>query len=90
MMVSNGNVTGLAERLVEQGLLDRRAAPKDRRAQIVSLTAEGRRVFRQMARTHEDWIAEIFSGLDAAETDTLMNLLGKAKASARKSVRSAE
>ena len=25
MMVSNGNVTGLVERLVEQGLLDRRA-----------------------------------------------------------------
>ena len=57
MMVSNGNVTGLAERLVEQGLLDRRAAPNDRRAQIVSLTAEGRRAFRAMARTHEDWIA---------------------------------
>jgi DNA-binding MarR family transcriptional regulator len=52
MMVSNGNVTGLAERLVERGLLDRRAAPNDRRAQIVSLTAEGRRVFRTMARTH--------------------------------------
>ena len=86
MMVSNGNVTGLAERLVEQGLLDRRASPNDRRAQIVSLTAEGRRVFRTMARTHEDWIAEIFSGLDAAEIDTLMNLLAKAKASARKAV----
>ena len=90
MMVSNGNVTGLAERLVEQGLLDRRAAPKDRRAQIVSLTAEGRRVFRQMARTHEDWIAEIFAGLDAAEIEALMNLLAKAKASARKAERSAE
>ena len=51
MMVSNGNVTGLAERLVEQGLLDRRASPNDRRAQIVSLTAEGRRVFR-MAPLH--------------------------------------
>jgi DNA-binding MarR family transcriptional regulator len=86
MMVSNGNVTGLAERLVEQGLLDRRASPNDRRAQIVSLTAEGRRVFRTMARTHEDWIAEIFAGLDAAEIDTLMNLLAKAKASARKAV----
>ena len=60
MMVSNGNVTGLAERLVEQGLLDRRAAPNDRRAQIVSLTAEGRRAFRAMARTHEDWIARDF------------------------------
>jgi DNA-binding MarR family transcriptional regulator len=90
MMVSNGNVTGLAERLVEQGLLDRRASPNDRRAQIVSLTAEGRRVFRTMARTHEDWIAEIFSGLDAGDIETLMNLLAKTKASARKAERGAE
>ena len=70
MMVSNGNVTGLAERLVEQGLLDRRPSPNDRRAQIVSLTAEGRRAFRAMARTHEDWIAQIFAGLDAAEIES--------------------
>jgi DNA-binding MarR family transcriptional regulator len=86
MMVSNGNVTGLSERLVEQGLLDRRASPTDRRAQIVSLTAEGRRVFRTMARTHEDWIADIFSGLSATEIETLMNLLAKTKASTRKAV----
>ena len=86
MMVSNGNVTGLAERLVEQGLLDRRPSPNDRRAQIVSLTAEGRRVFRTMARTHEDWIAEIFAGLDATEIDQLMALLAKTKTSARKAM----
>jgi DNA-binding MarR family transcriptional regulator len=86
MMVSNGNVTGLAERLVEQGLLDRRPSPNDRRAQIVSLTAEGRRTFRTMARTHEDWIAQIFSGLETGEIDTLMALLAKTKASARKAV----
>src|ERR1700694_286846 len=48
MMVSNGNVTGLAERLVAQGLLERRASPTDRRAQFVSLTGEGRRAFRAM------------------------------------------
>jgi len=86
MMVSNGNVTGLAERLVEQGLLDRRASPTDRRVQIVSLTAEGRRAFRSMARTHEDWIAEIFSGLTATEIDALMGLLAKTKASTRNAV----
>ncbi len=86
MMVSNGNVTGLSERLVEQGLLDRRASPTDRRAQIVSLTAEGRRMFRTMARTHEDWVADIFSGLSAGEIDTLMTLLAKTKASTRKAV----
>jgi len=89
MMVSNGNVTGLAERLVQQGLLDRRPSPNDRRAQIVSLTAEGRRVFRTMARTHEDWIAEIFGELDPGEIEQLMDLLAKAKASARNAERSA-
>ena len=31
MMVSNGNVTGLVDRLVEQGLINRRPSPKDRR-----------------------------------------------------------
>ena len=86
MMVSNGNVTGLAERLVEQGLLDRRAAPNDRRAQIVSLTAEGRRAFRTMARTHEDWIAELFAGLSPADIEALMTLLAKTKTSARKAL----
>lgn len=84
MMVSNGNVTGLAERLETQGMLERRASPNDRRVQIVSLTPEGRRAFRAMARTHEDWIAEIFSGLTSDETETLMRLLAKTKASARK------
>jgi DNA-binding MarR family transcriptional regulator len=83
MMVSNGNVTGLAERLVAQGLLDRKPSPSDRRAQIVSLTAEGRRAFRTMARAHETWIAALFAGLDTSEIDELMQLLAKAKVSAR-------
>ena len=82
MMVSNGNVTGLVERLVTDGMLTRRAAPNDRRAQIVSLTAEGRRTFRAMARTHEGWIAEIFAGLSTTETEMLMRMLAKTKTSA--------
>jgi DNA-binding MarR family transcriptional regulator len=86
MMVSNGNVTGLTERLVSQGLLERRTSPNDRRAQIVNLTAEGRRAFRTMARTHEDWIAQIFEGLSAADVDQLMSILAKTKASARKAM----
>ena len=81
MMVSNGNVTGLVERLVSDGLIDRRAAPKDRRSQIVSLTAEGRRAFRTMARTHENWIAEIFGELSASDIDMLMKMLAMAKTS---------
>ena len=86
MMVSNGNVTGLAERLVAEGLLDRRASPNDRRAQLVSLTADGRRAFRSAARAHEDWIAEIFAELSAGDIEMIMQLLARAKKSARKAV----
>jgi DNA-binding MarR family transcriptional regulator len=86
MMVSNGNVTGLVDRLVEQRLVQRRPSPKDRRAQIVTLTAEGRRFFRAMARANGDWIAEIFADLSGADIGDLLRLLAKAKASARKSI----
>jgi len=86
MMVSNGNVTGLVERLQAQGLIERRPSPSDRRAQIVSLTAEGRRAFRVMARTHEGWIADMFSAMTPEDTEALMQILGRAKASVRKSI----
>src|SRR5207302_6496619 len=86
MMVSNGNVTGLVDRLVEQGLINRRPSPKDRRAQIVSLTAEGRRFFRAMARANGNWVGEIFADLSPGETAELMRLLDKTKASARKAI----
>jgi DNA-binding MarR family transcriptional regulator len=82
MMVSNGNVTGLVERLASQGLVERAADPSDRRATLIRLTAEGRRAFARMARAHEGWIAEIFAGLAVGETDELMDLLGRTKASA--------
>jgi len=86
MMVSNGNVTGLSERLMALGLLDRRQSRSDRRAQLVSMTAEGRRAFRAMARAHEGWIAEIFSDLTSADGEALMRLLAKTKASARRAI----
>jgi DNA-binding MarR family transcriptional regulator len=86
MMVSNGNVTGLSERLVALGLLDRRQSRSDRRAQLVSLTPEGRRVFRAMARAHEGWIAELFAKLSPADVEALMKLLAKTKTLAREAI----
>ena len=84
MMVSNGNVTGLVERLASQNMIERRPSPSDGRAMLVNLTPEGRKAFRAMARTHEGWIAEIFEGLTGGEIDQLMQLLAKTKAAARK------
>jgi DNA-binding MarR family transcriptional regulator len=86
MMVSNGNVTGLVDTLVAQRMIKRRPSPKDRRSQIVSLTAEGRRFFRSMARANGDWIADMFADLSSGEIETLMRLLARTKSSARKAI----
>jgi DNA-binding MarR family transcriptional regulator len=86
MMVSNGNVTGLVDRLVEQSLVDRRPSAKDRRAQIVRLTAEGRRCFRSMARANGNWIGEMFADLSSNDIESLLRLLAKAKVSARRAI----
>ncbi|MGB5903255.1 MAG: MarR family transcriptional regulator [Xanthobacteraceae bacterium] len=83
MMVSNGNVTGLVERLVESGHLDRRTSETDRRVQVIRLTRTGRAEFRKMAAEHELWIASIFADLSAKDVQDLMRLLGKTKVSAR-------
>jgi DNA-binding MarR family transcriptional regulator len=90
MMVSNGNVTGLVERLVADGLVVRRPSPSDRRAQLVSLTPDGRRAFRTLARAHENWIAEIFADLKPDDISVLMELLAKTKRSAASAVNRGE
>jgi DNA-binding MarR family transcriptional regulator len=86
MMVSNGNLTGLVERLAASGHLDRRTSDTDRRAQVIRLTDLGRAQFRAMAAEHEGWIAAIFGDLTQKEQDDLMRLLAKAKMSARRAV----
>lgn len=89
MMVSNGNVTGLVDRLVAEGVLQRRQSDTDRRAHYVSLTEAGRRAFAAMAAEHEDWVADLFADLAPGEVETLMALLGAAKRSVQRSVRNA-
>ena len=86
MMVSNGNVTGLVERLVAQGLLERTPSPNDRRAQVIRLTDLGRAEFRAMAAEHEAWIADLFGELTDRERNDLMRLLGRTKLSARRAI----
>jgi len=84
MMVSNGNITGLVERLVQSGHVDRRTSNVDRRAQVIRLTKSGRAEFRKMAAEHEIWIADMFADLGEKDVRELMRLLGKTKLSVRK------
>jgi DNA-binding MarR family transcriptional regulator len=79
MMVTGGNVTGITDQLVAEGLVERIEVQGDRRAYCVRLTPKGRRQFHDMARQHEDWIVEAFAGLTDKEIATLHKLLGKVK-----------
>jgi len=79
MMVTNGNITRIAEQLLAEGLITRAVAPNDRRASIVKLSAAGRRAFGEMARRHEEWIVEMFAGLGETERTQLYMLLAKLK-----------
>ena len=77
LMVTGGNVTGLTDDLVRDGFVVREASPDDRRAWIVSLTPKGRRSFETMASEHEQWIHEMFSGLDMKTVRQLHSQLGQ-------------
>ena len=79
MMVSNGNLTALVGRMVLSGHVDRRASAADKRAQMVRLTARGRRDFARLAARHGDWIAALFAGLDKRDVEALSLLLAKMK-----------
>ena len=75
LMVSNGNVTGIIDRLVSEGMVVRSRHAGDRRATFVRLTPKGQQQFAIMAKAHEGWIAEILAGVDTAETESLIALL---------------
>jgi len=76
LMVSNGNVTGLVNRLINDGLVARRVDKNDRRTFHVRLTDEGRRAFDKMARRHEEWMDEMFAELDTGQIEGLHQALG--------------
>jgi DNA-binding MarR family transcriptional regulator len=85
LMVSNGNVTGVIDRLEKTGFVRRERAEHDRRIQYIDLTAKGRKEFSKMAVQHERWLAEMLSGLTPADMGELQQLLLKTRQSVKKS-----
>lgn len=79
MMVSNGNITALTERLAREGLVSRQPSPRDRRTQVVRLTAAGKRAFDAATPEHEAWIDGMLAGLDREDKAQILALLGRLK-----------
>ncbi|WP_417826356.1 MarR family winged helix-turn-helix transcriptional regulator [Thalassospira povalilytica] len=75
LMVSNGNVTGIVDRLVAEGLVVRLPVENDRRASIVRLTEAGEKDFAERALVHESWVSDLFSDLSLSDADALIRIL---------------
>jgi DNA-binding MarR family transcriptional regulator len=75
LMVSNGNVTGIIDRLAAEKIVLRQAPANDRRSFIVRLTPKGAGQFAAIAKAHETWVDELLSNIDAAEAEGLIQRL---------------
>ncbi|MEQ9258169.1 MAG: MarR family transcriptional regulator [Roseovarius sp.] len=78
LMVSNGNVTGIVDRLAEDGLALRVPVPGDRRAAMVRLTKRGVEEFERQAKAHEAWVHAALGRLGPEDSARMTALLERA------------
>ena len=75
LMVSNGNVTGIIDRLVADKLVLRQAPAEDRRAIVVRLTPKGASQFAKIAKVHEGWVDKLLSDFNSTELEAVIQYL---------------
>ena len=75
LMVTKGNVTGLVDRLVADGLVERCADPMDRRSSIVRLSPTGAQAFTTWLPAHDKIIHALLGRVDRADLQSLQDLL---------------
>ena len=81
MMVSNGNVTGVVDRLASDGMVERIPSASDRRITVVRLTDAGRALFARMTAEHHRRLHRLLSAVARDDLERLLALLRELKAS---------
>jgi DNA-binding MarR family transcriptional regulator len=66
-LITKGTLTGVVDRLVDHGWVERVAHGSDRRCQIVRLTKSGEALFAKVFPAHMAHVAAGFAGTSAAE-----------------------
>jgi MarR family 2-MHQ and catechol resistance regulon transcriptional repressor len=75
ILISGGGVTYVVDKLVDKGLVERRACSRDRRATYAALTAEGEALIERIFPEHARCLAHALSGLTPEEKDAATALL---------------
>lgn len=80
-MVTNGNVTGLVERLEGDGLIIRETPDDDRRVTVAKLTRKGEEAFSAMAKAHESWLRDMMADVEPEAIKLLLDDMSLVKMS---------
>ncbi|HEU4572189.1 MAG TPA: MarR family transcriptional regulator [Candidatus Limnocylindrales bacterium] len=73
--ISLSNATGLVDRLVERGLVERVGVPDDRRVVLVRVSPQGERQLAEVDLLREELIRRVIGQLDAAQLKRLRTAL---------------
>jgi DNA-binding MarR family transcriptional regulator len=83
MLVNRANITSLIDRMEKAGLVTRGAHSKDRRFNIIRLTARGEKLFTKIQPLYFEQIHKVMSSLDTGELKNLMAMLEKVRQTLR-------
>lgn len=75
LYVTKGNVSGLVDRLVDAGLVERRPIPGDRRSHALHLTDEGQRLAKAGITAQEAYVGRTLGRLGTGELAALERIV---------------
>mgnify|MGYP002742485046 FL=1 len=79
LLSTSGNITVVVKNMEKKGWLYRKSCPKDKRAFLVGLTDEGKKLFENLLPEHRKEIEETYGILSDEERRELIRILKKFK-----------
>jgi MarR family transcriptional regulator, 2-MHQ and catechol-resistance regulon repressor len=77
VLLASGSMTAAVDRLEKLGLVVRKASPRDRRARVLELTAEGKRLAASCFEKHAKDLEALMSALSEKEKEQAYRSLKK-------------
>ena len=82
MLVNRANITMLVDRMEKAALVERTAAPGDRRSNIVIMTEKGKALLEEVETLYGQRIQTVMSDLDDEQQNQLIFMMEKVRAKA--------
>ena len=75
LLLDSATITGIIDRLEQNGLIERRTDPNDRRTKVIFLTEKGRKVEKPLKKQMDEMNDEVLYGLSDDEKRQFKKIL---------------